>query len=182
MNRLPNYKNTPPNVATRTDGFIHTRLTGRVECRAYGIGNAVRLGNVTLIVTDRQAGISIATAALVFEDLTSRLSYAYPHRFTDKPRQTNDLTALVTLRRAQQVGNLEVRPGSGGCGEASLTLGNVRITVCDRDAAERVAKALADAYSEAVHTFVRLRPLEELRAARDHRRAANKARRRGIRL
>ena len=40
----------------------------------------------------------------------------------------------------------------------------------------------ADAYSEAVHTFVQLRPLEELRAARDHRRAANKARRRGIRL
>ena len=73
-----------------------------------------------------------------------------------------------------------MRPGVDRCGEATLTLGNVRITVCDRDASERVAKALAEAYAEAAHTFARLRSFDELRASRDRRRAANKARRAGI--
>lgn len=61
------------------------------------------------------------------------------------------------------------------CGEASLTVGNVRITVCDRDAAERVAKALADAYAEAGEAYVRLLPFEKLREAQDRQREPNRA-------
>ena len=94
MTRLPNDKTTPATVATRTAGFMHTRLTGRVECRAYTIANAVRLGNLTIIVADRQAAISIATAALVFDDLTNRLGYTYPHRFPANSAPKNTITAV----------------------------------------------------------------------------------------
>ena len=166
-------------LATRTDGFIHTRLAGPIGCHAYAIGNAVRLGNVTIVIVDRLAAISVATAALMLDDLAKRLGPTYQHRFNQPPK-ANTLTALATLKGVQTVGDVELRAPVDRCGEASLTLGNVRLTVCDRDAATGVAKALAGAYDEAGHTFARLRPFVELVTERDDRRRANKARRLGI--
>ena len=129
-------------LVTRTDGFIHTRLAGPIGCHAYAIGNAVRLGNVTIVIADRLAAISVATAALMLDDLAKRLGPTFQHRFNQPPK-ANTLTALATLKGVQTVGEVELRSRVDRCGEASLTLGNVRGTVCDRDAAEGVAKALA---------------------------------------
>lgn len=170
------------NVASRTEGFIHTRLLGPVSCRAYGIGPAaVRLGHVTIVLSDRLAALSVATAALLFEDIAPKLGHAYPNRpgLPSRRDARNDLTALVAFNGKQQICDLDVTPAySAGdrCGEASVTIGNVRVTVCDRDSAERVAKALAEAYAEAAEAYVRLRPFEDLRETRDHRRAVNRAR------
>jgi hypothetical protein len=172
------------NVAARTAGFIHTRLLGPVSCRAYGIGPAaVRLGRVTIVISDRMAALSVATAALFFEEVAPKLGPTYPHRRgVDRLRGEgkNDLTALVAFNGTQQIRDRDLTPAylaTDGCGEASLTIGNVRVTVCDRNSAERVAKALADAYGEAAATYAKLRPFEELRGAQDLRRAANQARR-----
>ena len=180
MSRLPASTPARGNLAARTEGIIHTRLAGPIGCHAYTIGNAVRLGNVTIIIADRLAAISVATAALMLDDLAKRLGPTFQHRFSQPPK-ANTLTALATLKGVQTVGEVELRPQQvDRCGEVSLTLGNVRLTVCDRDAATGVAKALAEAYDEAGHTFARLRPFAELMTDRDDRRRANKARRLGI--
>lgn len=170
------------NVSTRTAGFIHTRLHGPVSCRAYGIGPAaVRLGNITIVISDRTAALPVATAAMFFEEIAPKLGHTYQKRFGANERPgKNDLTALVAFNGHQDIKDHDLTPAylaQDKCGEASLTIGNVRITVCDRDAAERVAKALAGAYDEAVEAYARLRPFEELREERDSRLAANRARR-----
>ena len=70
------------NVSARTAGFIHTRLHGPVSCRAYGIGPAaVRLGNVTIVMSDRTSVISVATAAMFFEEVAPKLGRTYQKRF-----------------------------------------------------------------------------------------------------
>ena len=170
------------NVAARTAGFIHTRLLGPVSCRAYGIGPAaVRLGHVTIVMSDRKAAISVATAALFFEEIAPKLGPTYQHRLGVKRLvEKNDFTALVAFNGAQQIRDRHLKPAylaKDGCGEASLTIGNVRITVCDRDSATRVAKVLADAYGEAAATYALLRPFDELREGQDIRRAETQARR-----
>lgn len=148
-------------------------------CRAYSIGDAIRLGNVTIIIGDRLAAISIATAALMVTDLAKRLGPTYPHRFP-LPASSNDLTALVTLRGVQTVGEIELRAPVDRCGEASLTIGNVRLTLCDKDAAEAVANALAGGYDEATHRYMRLKRYADLVNQQDDKRRANRARRLGI--
>ena len=170
------------NVSARTAGFIHTRLHGPVSCRAYGIGPAaVRLGNVTIVISDRTAALPIATAAMFFEEVAPKLGRTYQKRFGgNEPRGRNDLTALVAFNGHQDIKDHDLTPAylaQDKCGEASLTIGNVRITVCDRDAAERVAKALKGAYGEAVEAYARLLPFEEIRETLDRGRAANGARR-----
>ena len=169
------------NVAARTAGFIHTRLHGPVSCRAYGIGPAaVRLGNVTIVMSDRTSALSVATASMFFEEVAPKLGRTYQKRFGGgEPREKNDLAALVAFNGRQEIKDHDLTPAymaSDKCGEASLTVGNVRITVCDRDAAERVAKALADAYDEAVEAYARLLPLENLRESRGRQREPNRAR------
>ena len=71
----------------------------------------------------------------------------------------NDLTTLVAFNGTQQIRDGDLTPAylATDGGEASLTIGNVRVTVCDRNSAERVAKALADAYGEAAATYAMLR-------------------------
>lgn len=170
------------NVSTRTAGFIHTRLHGPVSCRAYGIGPAaVRLGNVTIVMSDRMAALSVATAAMFFEEVAPKLGRTYQKRFgSAAPRGKNDLTALVAFNGNQIIKDHDLTPAylaQDKCGEASLTIGNVRITVCDRDSAERVAKALADAYDEAVEAYARLLPFEKVRETLDRHRPAYRARR-----
>jgi len=165
-------------VAARTAGFIHIRVQGKVACRAYGIGPAaVRIGHVTIVLGDRIAALSIVTAAMFFEDAAERLAPTYPKREGGvDPHGKNDITALVEFIGRQEVRDLSLTPAymaADACGEASLTIGNVRITACDRDAAERIAKALADAYTEGVEAYTRLRPLAELREAHIGRRAAD---------
>jgi len=165
-------------VASRTAGFIHTRVQGKVACRAYGIGPvAVRIGHITIVLGDRIAALSIVTAAFFFEGAADRLAPTYPNRAGGvDPHGKNDITALVEFVGRQEVRDLSLIPAykaSDACGEASLTIGNVRITACDRDAAERISKALADAYSEGVEAYTRLRPIAELREAHLGRRAAD---------
>lgn len=80
------------NVSTRTAGFIHTRLHGPVSCRAYGIGPAaVRLGNVTIVMSDRKSALSVATAAMFFEEVAPKLGHTYQKRFgrNDPGRMTS---------------------------------------------------------------------------------------------
>lgn len=166
------------NVTTRSTGLVQTRLTGPVECRAYTIAGAIRLGNVTLVITDRLAAMGILEAALIMEEVATRLGPTYQGRFARKTRG-NDVTALVEMRGAQQVGDLKLKTQAGRCGEASLTLGSVRVTACDSDSAGRVAKALADGYDESTHRFTRLKPFADHQEARDNRRIINKARRAG---
>ena len=170
------------NVAARTAGFIHTRLLGPVSCRAYGIGPAaVRLGRVIIVISDRKAALSVATAALFFEEIAPKLGPTYQHRLGVKRLVgKNDLTALVAFNGTQQIRDRNLKPAylaKDGCGEASLTIGNVRVTVCDRDSATKVAKALADAYGQAAATYVMLRPFDELREGQAVRRTATQARR-----
>ena len=167
------------NVSARTAGFIHTRLHGPVSCRAYGIGPAaVRLGNVTIVMSDRTSALSVATAAMFFEEVAPKLGRTYQKRFgRNEPCEKNDLAALVAFNGNQEIRDRDLTPAymaPDKCGKASLTVGNVRITVCDRDAAERVAKALADAYDEAVEAYVRLLPFEKLREAQDRQREPNR--------
>ena len=170
------------NVAAQTAGFIHTRLLGPVSCRAYGIGPAaVRLGRVTIVMNDRMAALSVATAALFFEEIAPKLGPTYQKRpGVERLAGKNDLTALVAFNGTQQIRDRNLTPAylaKDGCGEASLTIGNIRVTVCDRDSATRVAKALADAYGEAAEAYARLRPFEDLREVREQRRVAHRERR-----
>ncbi len=170
-------------VASRAAGFIHIRLIGRVSCRAYGIGPAaVRLGKVTIVIADRMAALSVVTAALFFEEVAPKLGHTYPNRFgrASSPGTANDLTALVAFNGTQELRDQDLTPAYSAqdrCGEASVTIGNVRVSVCDRDAAERVAKALGDAYGEAAEAYARLRPLGELRQQQESRRTASRERR-----
>lgn len=166
-------------LATRTEGLFQVRLAGPVSCHAYTIGNAVRLGTVTIVIADRMAAVSVATAALMVEDVAKKLGPTYQHRWT-QPSTPTTLSALATFKGTQKVGNIELRATSDRCGQASLTLGSVRLTLCDRDAADNVAKALANAYDETGHTFALLRPYADLVADRDRHDLANKARREGI--
>lgn len=82
-------------LATRAEGTIQIRLAGPVSCRAYSISNAIRLGNVTIVIGDRCAAISVATAALILGDLGKRLVPTYQHRFTQMPKASSE-EALVT--------------------------------------------------------------------------------------
>ena len=171
---------TPPRgvLATRETGCIQISLAGPITCRAYSVGNAIRLGNVTIVIADRFAAIGIATAALILEDLAKRLRPTFQHRFPHH-RRSNAITALLTLSGTQKVHDAELRARVGGCGEASLTIGDLQITVCDRDAAESVVTALATGYDEATYRFARLQPFAELKEqVADHRRT-NAARRLG---
>ena len=64
-------------IRHRSDVFVHVRLTGPVTVRAYTISNAVRLGNLTLVVVDARAARSMALLALLMEAVSYRLNYAY---------------------------------------------------------------------------------------------------------
>lgn len=166
------------NLAARTEGTLQVRLAGPVSCRAYSISNVIRLGNVTVVIGDRYAAISVATAALILGDLAMRLGPTYQHRFTQMPKASS-IEALVTLKGTQNVDEVELRSKVDRCGEASLTIGDLRITVCDRDAAARVAAALGAGYDEATYRFAHLRPFADLKEQRADRRRANAARRLG---
>lgn len=173
----------PGNRAQRSDGFVHVRLTGPVVARAYIIGNAVRLGNLTLVVADAAAARSIALLGLLMDDVSHRLNYAYVGREVEK-RSPTAVTALVELHGHQVLSDFTITPSRVAvdrCGEASVTVGSFRISVRDRDAADAVSRALIGAYEEARHQHVGLVPFEEFKAARDNRRNINK-RRRGQRV
>ena len=75
--------------------------------------------------------------------------------------EKNDLTTVVAFNGTQQIRDRDLTPANlatDGCGgEASLTIGNVRVTVCDRKSTERVAKPLADAHGEAAATYAIVR-------------------------
>ncbi|MBC7596014.1 MAG: hypothetical protein H7288_19135 [Kineosporiaceae bacterium] len=132
-------------------------------------------------MSDRKAALSVATAGLFFEEIAPKLGPTYQHRLgVKRPEEKNDLTALVAFNGTQQICDRDLKPAylaKDGCGEASLTVGNVRVTVCDRDSATKVAKALVDAYGEAAATYAMLRPFDELREGQDVRRTATQARR-----
>lgn len=173
----------PGTRAQRSDGFVHVRLTGPVEARAYTIGSAVRLGNLTLVVGDAAAARSLALLGLLMEDVSHRLNSAYVGREVED-KEATVVTALVELHGNQPSSDFTIIPAGVAvdrCGEASITMGSFRISVRDRDAAEAVSRALISAYEEARHHYTGLVPVEEFKAIRDNRRAINK-RRRGQRV
>ena len=168
-----------PDIRHRSDGFVHVRLTGPVAARAYTIGNAVRLGHLTLVIADSAAARSVALLALLMEDVSHRLNYAYASRDL-KENATTVVTALVELHGHQPLTDFTITPAGVAvdrCGEASVTVGRFRISIRDRHAAEAVSAALVNAYEEARHQYTGLVPFEEFKAARDNRRTINKRRR-----
>lgn len=165
--------------AHRSDGFVHVRLTGLVVARAYTIANAVRLGNLTLVVGDAAAARSVALLALLMDDVSHRLNHSYVDRELGK-EATTVVTALVELHGKQRLSEFTITPAGVAvdrCGEASVTMGTFRISVRDRHAAEAVSSALANAYEEARHQYTGLVPFEEFKATRNRRRVSNKKRR-----
>jgi hypothetical protein len=165
--------------ASRADGFVHVRLTGPIAARAYSFGNAVRLGNVTLVVGDAEAARSIALLALLLQDAALRLGPTYVGRRVDELAAT-EVTALVSLHGAQRLSDFRLTPAGAvhnWCGEASVTSGSVRFTFKDRTAAEAAARALELAYEDARHHYAGLLEFAEFKAARDRHRQMNKKRR-----
>lgn len=167
-------------LQTSYDGFIDLHLTGWIDVESYEIGpGAARLGSVTVMVDDRLAAPALAQASIVLEDVIPYLGGHWNGRVIT-PRHDNDVTAVVTMRGAQRFRDFELVPAHAAadrCGYARFTLGNLRLTVHDRDAAARASRALARAYRIAAATFGPMPDLAQLRRARDRRREARVARR-----
>lgn len=173
-------KQNPRTIAARTVTDLHIRLCGPVSCRAYSIGPvAARLGNTTIVVEDRRAALSLAAAAIWFEDAADHLGPTFAGRIRNE-RPGEGIVSLVPWTGTQAIADPHITPAyrvADGCGTASLTIGHVRITACDRDAATVIADALASAYDDATEVFKRLRPLAAMREFTEARRAVKIARR-----
>ena len=161
--------------------FTHIRLFGPVAVKAYPFGPvAVRIEHATITIGDAKAAFSIAAAALMFEDMAKQLAPTRVGRSIPKTVDTQ-IAILIAVAGTQKISNIAITPAHAAydrCGTAAITIGVLRITAGDRDAAQAVSKGLADAYNEARYVFTKLPTFEQLTQARDRRRAANKKRRR----
>lgn len=102
----------------------------------------VRLGSTTIAIEDRSAALSVASAAVWFEDAADRLGPTYAGR-EGYQRPGEDATSLVVWAGMQAISDHHITPGyrvADCCGTASLTIGHVRITACDRRSASRVRR------------------------------------------
>ena len=133
---------TDPTAASGT--VVHTRLHGAIECTAHEIGPvSLRLGNVTVILTDRAAALVLVSVALYFEEVAASLGAAVKQRATGS---LGRVAVVAEMTGAQPVANLTISEGPGGHLNASMSAGPVQITACDRVAAEQVATTAAAAY------------------------------------
>jgi len=142
--------------------IVHTRLHGAVTCTAFGIGPvSLRLSNLTLIMTDRVAALSLVRLHVWFTDRAAITHLGAPER---QPRSVpssalGQVLTVVELCRNSTKGTVKASAARPSSRETSINIGPVRITACDRDAAASIATAAADAYEIARHTYTGLRTM-----------------------
>ena len=116
----------------------------------------------------------------MFDDMAKQLAPTRAGRSIPTTDGT-EIAILIAMTGTQKISDIAITPAHTAfdrCGTASVTIGVLRITAGDQNAAQAVSKGLADAYTEARYAFAHLPTFEQLAQSRDHRRTVNKRRRR----
>lgn len=160
IDRAPRTRSkTDPTAASSS--FIHTRLQGRTSCTAYEIGPvSVRFGNTTLVLTDRLAALALVVVFLYFTETADTLGAPPPQPRSGANTPRGFAAALIEMTGPQAHSAATAGRGHDGRPEVSITVGAVRLTACDREAARAIATAAADAYAIACTTHTGLKPMQ----------------------